>query len=145
MSDPSSSLESLLDIVKSSTSAQIAVFSSLISSIEEVTQFLQAKGIQATCIHSELKLEQRAENLLNFLNGSKRVLVGSDLIERGLELNVQHVILFNVSEKLDSLLRRVGRTGRKDKPGRVTLFLRKTQEHLIPLIKKNQAQPKKTR
>jgi len=82
---------------------------------------------QTTCSHSSIPPKKRAELFDLFVNGSKPILVSTDIASRGLDFNseVAHIILFDFPLNPIDYLHRVGRTGRAGKIGTVTSLLRK--------------------
>ena len=51
------------------------------------------------------------------LQGSAQLLVGTDLLSRGLDLPVSFVVQFSFAQDATSFLHRVGRTARAGQPG----------------------------
>jgi ATP-dependent RNA helicase DDX3X len=75
-------------------------------------------------IHSDKSQMQREASLKRFREGSIRVLVGTDVAARGLDISdVAHVIQYDLPhtpDEFDSFVHRVGRTGRAGHSGLAT-------------------------
>lgn len=53
------------------------------------------------------------------------VLVCSSLLERGIDFEVDEVVMYEMSDTIEKFKHRAGRTGRKGRKGRVTVFITK--------------------
>ena len=69
-------------------------------------------------IHSNKDQNFRFNAVKSFQNGTFRLLIATDIIARGLDIeDVSHVINFDLPEEPLSYIHRIGRTGRADKKG----------------------------
>lgn len=60
---------------------------------------------------------------MQFRNGKVRVLIGTDVAARGLDVsNIAHVINFDLPTQIDDYVHRIGRTGRAGNVGHATSF-----------------------
>ena len=75
-------------------------------------------------IHSDKSQGQREASLRRFRDGQIRILVGTDVAARGLDIaNVEHVIQFDLPftpDEFDAYIHRMGRTGRAGHSGKAT-------------------------
>ena len=53
------------------------------------------------------------------------VLVCSSLLERGIDFEVDEVVMYEMPDTIEKFKHRAGRTGRKGRNGRVTVFITK--------------------
>jgi ATP-dependent RNA helicase DDX3X len=99
--------------------------------------------IRVDDIHSDKSQMQREASLRRFRDGQVRVLVGTDVAARGLDIpDVAHVIQYDLPhtpDEFDSYVHRVGRTGRAGHVGQATsLFVPGTDSNgnsrIAPLI-----------
>ena len=75
-------------------------------------------GVRAAPIHGDLSQGARERALGQFRNGKIRVLIGTDVAARGLDVsNIAHVINFDLPTKIDDYVHRIGRTGRAGNTG----------------------------
>ncbi len=75
-------------------------------------------------IHSNLAQTARVNALRQFHEGTKRVLVATDIVARGLDISdVTHVINFDTPETPEDYIHRIGRTGRANKDGVAITFI----------------------
>jgi ATP-dependent RNA helicase RhlE len=78
---------------------------------------------ETNVIHSNKTQNYRLRSVKNFEKGFFNVLVATDIIARGLDLNdVSHVINFNIPKEPENYMHRIGRTGRAEKKGTAISF-----------------------
>lgn len=86
---------------------------------------------QIGVLHSNKSQNFRINALNHFEAGTYRVLVTTDLIARGLDINdVSHVINFEMAETPGDYVNRIGRTGRADKAGASVSFVTEKEKVL---------------
>jgi superfamily II DNA/RNA helicase len=104
--------------------ARTLIFCNRIEACVYVATFLLYYGVPCVAVHEQTALPNRLEALAAFRaeKGALRVLVTTDLLSRGTDLSVDHVIQFDFARTPVSYLHRVGRTARAGKPGHVTNF-----------------------
>lgn len=74
-------------------------------------------------IHSNKTQNYRLRSIEQFKNGINRILVATDIMARGLDIeNVSHVINFDTPEYPENYMHRIGRTGRAERKGETILF-----------------------
>ena len=76
-------------------------------------------------IHSEYPQELRSAVVRAFREGGVDILVCASLLERGIDFDVDEVILYEVPDTIEKVKHRAGRTGRGGNKGRVTVFITK--------------------
>jgi ATP-dependent RNA helicase RhlE len=85
---------------------------------ERVARQLSAAGLRAAAIHADRAQKDRTAAIEAFRAGRIRVLVGTDVAARGLDIDsVGLIVNYEVPYGLDSYVHRVGRTGRNDATG----------------------------
>jgi len=101
-------------------------------------QFLQKQNIEATYINGDLKQEKRFEHLTLFKNGSKPLLVATDLASRGLDIeDIELVINFSLPLEKETFIHRRGRTARANKKGTLFSLLSHNELARLKLFDKN--------
>jgi ATP-dependent RNA helicase RhlE len=69
-------------------------------------------------MHGDKTQAERTRALDDFRNGKIRVLVATDVAQRGLDVDgITHVINFDVPQEPEDYVHRIGRTGRADASG----------------------------
>ena len=97
---------------------KVLVFGRTKWSMEKLAKTLTDRGFKATAIHSNKTQNQRQRALTQFKNGEVKILLATDVAQRGLDIeNVSHVINFDLPETQEDYIHRIGRTARADKKG----------------------------
>lgn len=97
---------------------KVLVFGRTKWSMEKLAKTLIDRGFKATAIHSNKTQSQRQRALTQFKNGQVKILLATDVAQRGLDIdNVTHVINFDLPQTQEDYIHRIGRTGRADKKG----------------------------
>ncbi len=105
--------------------------------VDELIADLQEKGYSADRIHGDLKQEQRIGVLNQFNKGNIDILVATDVAGRGLDIqNVDLVINYDLPEKEDSYVHRIGRSGRAGKVGEAITLVSNKDRHMLSSIQR---------
>ncbi|XP_042010068.1 DEAD-box ATP-dependent RNA helicase 39-like [Salvia splendens] len=127
LSGSENKLEALLQVLEPSLAKgnRVMVFCNTLSSSRAVDHFLSENQISTVNYHGEIPAEQRVENLEKFKSndGDCPTLVCTDLAARGLDLDVDHVIMFDFPSNSIDYLHRTGRTARMGAKGKVTSLI----------------------
>jgi ATP-dependent RNA helicase RhlE len=80
-------------------------------------------GSEICLIHSNKTQNYRLRSIRQFDEGSNRILVTTDVMARGLDLNeISHVVNFDTPSYPENYMHRIGRTGRAEAKGNSLLF-----------------------
>ena len=105
-------------LIKHNNMQQVLVFTSSTYKADNVADKLRKNGIDASAIHSKKSQSARTDALRNFKNGSIRVLVATDLLARGIDIEFLPVVInYELPRSPKDYIHRIGRTGRADTPG----------------------------
>lgn len=107
-----------------------------------LTEKLKNEGHQVSEIHSNLSFNQRKVSLASFKNGTKRILVATDVAARGLDIkDIELVLNFDLPDNSEDYVHRIGRTARAGKGGKAISFAlphqRREIQKIERLIRKN--------
>lgn len=103
-------------IIKKNNLQQVLVFTSSTFQADNVADKLCKNGIDAVSIHSKKSQGARSETLREFKTGKLRVLVTTDLLARGIDIEfLPHVINYELPRSPKDYIHRIGRTGRAKK------------------------------
>ena len=95
------------------------------------TDFAGKTGV----IHSNKDQNNRFRTVSNFKSGVFRVVIATDIIARGLDIEeVSHVINFDIPEVAETYIHRIGRTGRADRTGIAISFFTEKERPLLDAI-----------
>lgn len=108
----------LLSLLGAKQPANCLVFCNTKQDTKAVAKQLQDRGVSALELHGDLEQRDRDEALLQFANGSCRVLVATDVAARGLDIkSLAMVIAYELPHEAETYLHRMGRTGRAGETG----------------------------
>lgn len=97
---------------------QVLIFASSVYQVDAIVNKLRKNNIDAKAIHSKKSQGSRTESLANFKSGKLRILVATDLMARGIDINLlPFVINYELPRSPKDYIHRIGRTGRADSPG----------------------------
>lgn len=96
----------------------IIIFASTKKKVADIHRELKKGGLNAERISSDLDQEHREEVLSGFRSKRVRILVGTDVISRGIDIaDINLVINYDVPKDAADYVHRVGRTARADTTG----------------------------
>ena len=79
---------------------------------------LRRAGVDADCIHGDIRQVTREKTMRTFKDGKLSVLIATDVASRGIDVDdVDCVINYDVPEENEYYIHRIGRTGRAGKKG----------------------------
>ncbi|MFK8009730.1 MAG: DEAD/DEAH box helicase [Saprospiraceae bacterium] len=127
----------LRHIIREQNMQQVLVFTSSGSKADKVTNKLNKNGIQALSIHGKKSQTARSFALEKFKSGKLQVLVATDLISRGIDINeLPYVINYELPRSPKDFVHRVGRTGRAKSEGIAITFVTREETHHFKVILK---------
>ncbi len=116
---------------------QVLVFVSSTYNTKHVTAKLMQNGIDAVAISSKKTQGARNKALKNFKEGKLRVLVSTDLLGRGIDIDfLPFVINYELPRSPKDYIHRIGRTGRAENPGTAISLISPEEEHHFKVIQK---------
>jgi len=114
----------LLKLLEESHWNQVLVFCRTKVGADTLTARLERAGIQADAMHSDRQMRHRTRALERFADGTIRVLVATDIAQRGLDVEgISHVVNYDVPLDPEDYVHRIGRTGRAGATGAAVTFL----------------------
>ncbi|HEX4888267.1 MAG TPA: DEAD/DEAH box helicase [Luteibaculaceae bacterium] len=115
-------LKHVLDANPSYT--RIVVFASTKTVVKYISFRLQADRYAAKSIHSDKEQPERESILLDFKQGKLRILIATDVISRGIDIeNINLVVNYNVPDDAADYVHRIGRTARAENKGQAITFI----------------------
>jgi ATP-dependent RNA helicase RhlE len=125
-------------LIKKNNMKQVLVFTSSAFKADTVAEKLCKNGIDAMAMHSKKSQEARMRALTKFKNGNIRVLVATDIIARGIDIQfLPFVINYELPRSPKDYVHRIGRTGRAENPGEaISLISPDEQQHFRVIQKK---------
>ncbi len=95
------------------------IFCNTKKSVDELTDTLNAKGINAIGLHGDMKQLQRTQVMNSFKRGRSSVLIATDVAARGIDVDgIDIVFNYDIPQDIEYYTHRIGRTGRAGKSGK---------------------------
>ena len=105
-------------LLKSKNITSAIVFCSTKKSVKEIEQALKGIDLNVRSIHSDLDQAERERVLLSFRNKQTQVLVATDIVARGIDIeDIELIINYDVPRDAEDYVHRVGRTARAESTG----------------------------
>ncbi|MBT8219367.1 MAG: DEAD/DEAH box helicase [Bacteroidia bacterium] len=115
----------------------IIIFSSSKKKVSEIVRSLKSKKYDVEGISSDYDQKQREEVINRFRSRSVRVLVGTDVISRGIDIkDINLVINFDVPKDAADYVHRVGRTARANTTGVALTLITEDDMYLFDRIER---------
>jgi ATP-dependent RNA helicase RhlE len=110
--------ELLLDLLRHDDTEHTLVFTGTRVAAAMVTRHLEVNGVKASAIHSDKSQSQRQRALDAFTKGNIKVLVATDIVARGIDVDgISHVINYELPDDAENYIHRIGRTARAGRAG----------------------------
>jgi superfamily II DNA/RNA helicase len=86
--------------------------------VEDLSDKLRGANFSVSSIHGSMTPLEREEKMKEFISGRTRVLVSTDLLSRGIDVQqISIVINYDIPKSVDNYLHRIGRSGRYGRKG----------------------------
>jgi ATP-dependent RNA helicase RhlE len=120
----------------------VLVFTRTKGRADRVLRDLEQAGIGAEAMHGDRSQAERSRALEKFRSGEVRVLVATDIAQRGLDIaGITHVVNYDVPQQAEDYIHRIGRTGRAAAEGDAITFMAPEEIAMVRLIEKVLGQP----
>lgn len=116
---------------------KVLIFTSSTYKADNVADKLRKNGIDASAIHSKKSQSARLEALARFKSGSLKVIVATDLLARGIDVEqLPLVINYELPRSPKDYVHRIGRTGRAESIGKAISLISPEEKHHFKIIQK---------
>ena len=100
------------------------IFSSSKQKVKDLAYSLKRMKLNVAAMHSDLEQEQREAVMLDFKNGKTDILVATDIVARGIDIDdIGLVINYDVPHDPEDYIHRIGRTARANADGVAITFV----------------------
>ena len=124
-------------LIKHGDLKQVLVFASSTIKADGIVNKLLKNKIHAASVHSKLSQQTRRDTLRQFKAGELRVLVATDLLARGIDIEfLPCVINYELPRSPKDYIHRIGRTGRAENPGDAISLISPAETDHFQLIQK---------
>jgi translation initiation factor 4A len=110
--------DTLCDLYEAISVAQSIIYCNSRKKVEWLTTNLIKKNFTATCIHGDMEQDERSKIMSEFISGSVRILITTNLLARGIDVQqVSVVINYDLPHATENYIHRIGRSGRFGRKG----------------------------
>ena len=127
----------LVELLKQTEMDSVLIFTRTKHGADRVVRHLNDAGIAATAMHADKSQGERTRALEDFKSGKTRVLVATDIAQRGLDVSgISHVINYDVPQQPEDYVHRIGRTGRAAATGDAYTFMSTDEIAMVRTIER---------
>ena len=122
----------LLDLYKAISIKQSIIYCNNRKKVEDLVANLNEYKISMICLHGDMPQSERERIMKEFSSGSARILITTDLLARGIDLQqLSLVINYDIPNNRENYIHRIGRTGRFGRKGVALNFITDKDESLL--------------
>jgi superfamily II DNA/RNA helicase len=111
-------------LLKDEKFASIIIFVSTKDNVKNLDRELRRTGLAAKAFHSDLEQDERENILREFKSRQLRVLIGTDILSRGIDVEgISLVINYDSPPDPEDYIHRIGRTARAETTGTAITFI----------------------
>lgn len=115
----------------------VLVFCSTKNSAKILARQLKKEGLEAQDIHSDLDQSAREKIMLDFRNRKLHILVATDLLSRGIDVdNIELIINYDVPHEGEDYIHRIGRTARAESDGVAITLISQEEQYKFARIER---------
>ncbi|MBA3340289.1 MAG: DEAD/DEAH box helicase [Gemmatimonadaceae bacterium] len=134
--------ELLAELLKKDGMDSVLIFTRTKHGADRVVRHLSGMGVTATAMHADKSQVERMRALEDFKLGKIRVLVATDIAQRGLDVSgISHVINYDVPQQPEDYVHRIGRTGRAAATGDAFTFMAPDEIAMVRSIERIIGEP----
>ncbi|CEM14666.1 unnamed protein product [Vitrella brassicaformis CCMP3155] len=117
-------LETLTDLYETLTITQAIIYCNTRRKVDYLTDNMNKRDFTVSSMHGDLDQKERELIMREFRSGSSRVLITTDLLARGIDVQqVSLVINYDLPNNMENYLHRIGRSGRFGRKGVAINFI----------------------
>merc|ERR1712129_89043 len=117
-------LETLCDLYETLTITQAIIYCNTRRKVDWLQEQMQGRDFTVSCMHGDMDQRERDIIMREFRSGSSRVLITTDLLARGIDVQqVSLVINYDLPTNRENYIHRIGRGGRFGRKGVAINFL----------------------
>jgi len=111
-------IETLCDLYETLTITQAIIYCNTRRKVDYLAEEMAKRDFTISTMHADLDQKERDLIMREFRSGSSRVLISTDLLARGIDVQqVSLVMNFDLPSSLENYLHRIGRSGRFGRKG----------------------------
>jgi translation initiation factor 4A len=124
--------DTLADLYDTVSVTQAVIFCNTRRKVEQLTEQMMKRKFTVSAMHGDMEQENRELILREFRQGSSRVLITTDLLARGIDVQqVSLVINYDLPTNRENYIHRIGRSGRFGRKGVAINFITDDEKRLL--------------
>ncbi|KAK2094696.1 Eukaryotic initiation factor 4A-II [Saguinus oedipus] len=125
-------LDTLCDLYETLTITQAVIFLNTRHKVDWLTEKMHARDFTVSALHGDMDQKERNVIMREFRSGSSRVLVTTDLLARGIDVQqVSLVINYDLPTNRENYIHRIGRGGRFGRKGVAINFVTEEDKRIL--------------
>ena len=113
------------------------IFASTKEKVKKLHKILKSSNYKSEAFHSDIEQAERQEILRNFKNRALPVIVGTDVLSRGIDVEgIDLVVNFDVPPDPEDYIHRIGRTARAERTGTAITFVNDRDQRKLANIER---------
>jgi len=111
-------LNILMDLYETFVINQCILYCNTRRKVDWIKEEMMKRDFTVSCIHSDLTFVERQAILQDFRHGTTRVLISTDLLARGIDIqHISLVVNYDLPLQRENYIHRIGRSGRFGRKG----------------------------
>eukprot|EP01067_Filipodium_phascolosomae_P001429 Filipodium_phascolosomae@DN1953_c0_g1_i1.p1 len=124
--------DTLCDLYETLTITQAIIYCNTRRKVDDLTAKMNSQDFTVSSMHGELDQKERELIMREFRTGSTRVLITTDLLARGIDVQqVSLVINFDLPISMENYIHRIGRSGRFGRKGIAINFITEADKNTL--------------
>ena len=124
-------------LLKDITVQSMIIFTSRKSAVNDIVRILQKMRHNAEGITSDKTQDEREATLQGFRNRQFQILVATDIMSRGIDIdNISHILNYDVPQDAEDYIHRIGRTARAATTGTAITFINEKDQGRVVRIER---------
>lgn len=130
-------LETLCDLYSAISISQAVIFCNTRRKVDWLTESMNERDFTVSAMHGDMDQRERDLIMRQFRTGSSRVLITTDLLARGIDVQqVSLVINYDLPSNRENYIHRIGRGGRFGRRGVAINFVTESDKHVLTDIER---------
>lgn len=126
LNDEKYKYDTLCDLYKCLSISQAIIYCNTRNKVEWLANILTSNDYGVSYIHGEMSFKERKNIMNDFISGSTRILITTDLLARGIDIQqISLVINYELPPNRENYIHRIGRSGRFGRKGVAINFITK--------------------
>ena len=130
--------ETLCDLYESFAITQAIIYCNTRRKVDWLTRAMKDKDFTVSSIHGDMEMNTRNTILKEFRSGATRVLITTDLLARGIDVQqVSLVVNYDFPQDRENYIHRIGRSGRYGRKGTAINFILNEDKEMMSEIEQS--------